>query len=103
MRHFSDGIGVVQRQDSQRGQYGGPGRSRGSNLQGETNAGKRPGICVRDRREAPRDLWPAQGADPDMKALLMHRDRDFELQQELPANERELMHDLEIGTLLRAM
>jgi len=38
-----------------------------------------------------------------MKALLMHRDLDFELQQELPANERELMHDLEIGTLLRAM
>jgi len=38
-----------------------------------------------------------------MKALPMHRDRDFDLQQELPSNERALMQDLELDTLLRAM
>jgi hypothetical protein len=38
-----------------------------------------------------------------MKALLMHRDRDFDLQRELPAQAPTLTQDLELGTLLRAM
>ena len=38
-----------------------------------------------------------------MNALLMHRDRDFNMQQSLPWNERALMQDLEVDTLLRAM
>ncbi len=38
-----------------------------------------------------------------MKALLMHRDRDFNLLQALPWSERDLMQDLELDTLLRAM
>jgi adenosyl cobinamide kinase/adenosyl cobinamide phosphate guanylyltransferase len=38
-----------------------------------------------------------------MKVLLMYRDRDFDLRQELPWNESALMQDLELGTLLRAM
>jgi hypothetical protein len=38
-----------------------------------------------------------------MKALLMHRDRDFHLEHALPWNERELVQDLELNTLLRAM
>lgn len=38
-----------------------------------------------------------------MKALLMHRDRDFDPQQALPANASTLTQDLELGTLLRAM
>ena len=38
-----------------------------------------------------------------MKALLMHRNRDFDLQQALPWNERDLTQDLELGTLLHAM
>ena len=38
-----------------------------------------------------------------MKALLMHRDRDFDLQQELPRHGQALIQDLELDTLLRAM
>jgi hypothetical protein len=38
-----------------------------------------------------------------MKALLMHRERDLDLQQALPWNEAALMQDLELATLLRAM
>ena len=38
-----------------------------------------------------------------MKALLMHRDRDFDLQQELLCNDSSLTQDLELDTLLRAM
>jgi hypothetical protein len=37
-----------------------------------------------------------------MRAFLMHRDRDFDLQQTLPWNERALTQDLELDTLLRA-
>ena len=38
-----------------------------------------------------------------MKALLLHRDRDFDLGQELPRQERTLIQDLELDTLLRGM
>jgi len=38
-----------------------------------------------------------------MKVLLMYRDWDFDLRQELPWNESALTQDLELGTLLRAM
>jgi hypothetical protein len=38
-----------------------------------------------------------------MKALLMHRDRDFSLRQELPYNESALTEDLELDTLVGAM
>lgn len=38
-----------------------------------------------------------------MKALLMHRARDFDLQQELPNNEDILRQDLELETLFAAM
>lgn len=38
-----------------------------------------------------------------MKAFLMHRDRDFELEHELPANEQALTQDLELSTLWSAM
>ncbi|MGA8181619.1 MAG: hypothetical protein WB792_16275 [Desulfobacterales bacterium] len=38
-----------------------------------------------------------------MKAFLMDRDRDFNLQQKLPSNEKELMQDLELRTLFNAM
>jgi DNA mismatch repair ATPase MutS len=38
-----------------------------------------------------------------MKAFLMYRDRDFDLQQKLPPNEQELTQDLEINTLFNAM
>lgn len=38
-----------------------------------------------------------------MKALLMHRDRDFDLQQELPRSAPDLTRDLELDTLFRAM
>jgi hypothetical protein len=38
-----------------------------------------------------------------MKALLMHRDRDFDSQGAIPWNERALVQDLELNTLLRAM
>jgi hypothetical protein len=38
-----------------------------------------------------------------MKAFLMYRDRDFDLQQALPWNELALTEDLELGTLLGAM
>ena len=38
-----------------------------------------------------------------MKAFLMHRDRDFELEAELPANEEVLTQDLELTTLWSAM
>ena len=38
-----------------------------------------------------------------MKAFLMHADRDFDVQQELPANEQALAQDLELNTLLNAM
>ncbi len=38
-----------------------------------------------------------------MKVLLMHRDRDFDLEQALPWNEPALTQDLELNTLLHAM
>jgi DNA mismatch repair ATPase MutS len=38
-----------------------------------------------------------------MKAFLMYRDRDFDLQQELPSNEQALSQDLELSTVFNAM
>jgi len=38
-----------------------------------------------------------------MKAHLMHKDRDFNLQQMMPVNKPDLTHDLELNTLLNAM
>jgi hypothetical protein len=38
-----------------------------------------------------------------MKAFLMHRDQDFNLQQELPRNEQAVTQDLELNTLFNAM
>jgi DNA mismatch repair ATPase MutS len=38
-----------------------------------------------------------------MRVLLMHRDRDFELERKLPPNEQELTQDLELGVLFNAM
>lgn len=38
-----------------------------------------------------------------MKALLMHRDHDFDLKAQLPDNAAHLIQDLELGTLLQAM
>jgi hypothetical protein len=38
-----------------------------------------------------------------MKALLMYRDRDFDLQQKLPWNAEALIQDLELETLFNAM
>jgi DNA mismatch repair ATPase MutS len=38
-----------------------------------------------------------------MKVFLMYRDRDFNPQQELPWNERDLIQDLELNTLFNAM
>jgi hypothetical protein len=38
-----------------------------------------------------------------MKALLMHEDRDFDMQQGLPRQELALTQDLQLNTLLRAM
>jgi hypothetical protein len=38
-----------------------------------------------------------------MKAFLMYRDRDFDLQKELPLNSAELVRDLEMDTLFQAM
>ena len=38
-----------------------------------------------------------------MKAFLMHRDRDFDLQRELPHNHGALTQDLELNTLISAM
>jgi hypothetical protein len=38
-----------------------------------------------------------------MKVLLMHPDRDFDLEAKLPPNEADLVKDLELETLLQAM
>ena len=38
-----------------------------------------------------------------MKAFLMHRDRDFDIQQEFPAHAQALTQDLELSTLFDAM
>ena len=38
-----------------------------------------------------------------MKAFLMHRDRDFDLEEELPVNAEALIQDLELETLFAAM
>lgn len=38
-----------------------------------------------------------------MKALLMYKNRDFDLQQNLPWNEKALVQDLELNTLFNAM
>jgi hypothetical protein len=38
-----------------------------------------------------------------MKAFLMYRDRDVDLQRELPPNAAELIQDLELNTLFNAM
>jgi MutS domain V len=38
-----------------------------------------------------------------MKAFLMHRDRDFDLERALPANEAVLVKNLELGTLFSVM
>jgi len=38
-----------------------------------------------------------------MKAFLMYRDQDFDLQRQLPSNEQALTQDLELNTLFNAM
>ena len=38
-----------------------------------------------------------------MKVLLMHHDRDFDMQQELPWNASDLTKDLELDVVLEAM
>jgi DNA mismatch repair ATPase MutS len=38
-----------------------------------------------------------------MKAFLMHKDQDFDLQRQLPSNEQALTQDLELNTLFKAM
>jgi hypothetical protein len=38
-----------------------------------------------------------------MKAFLMYKDRDFDPEEDTPANEADLASDLELGVLLRAM
>jgi hypothetical protein len=38
-----------------------------------------------------------------MKAFLMYKDRDFDLQRKLPWNEQALTQDLELNTLFNAM
>jgi hypothetical protein len=38
-----------------------------------------------------------------MKVFLMYKDRDFDPQQALPANEHDLTQDLELNTLFKAM
>jgi len=38
-----------------------------------------------------------------MKAFLMYRNRDFDLEAELPVNQRSLIQDLELNTLFNAM
>ncbi len=38
-----------------------------------------------------------------MKAFLMHKDHDFDLQRKLPPNEQALIQDLELNTLFNAM
>lgn len=38
-----------------------------------------------------------------MKAFLLYKDRDFDLQQKLPWNEQDLTQDLELNTLFNAM
>jgi DNA mismatch repair ATPase MutS len=38
-----------------------------------------------------------------MKAFLMYKDQDFDLQRELPSNEKALTQDLELNTLFNAM
>ncbi|MFZ1887600.1 MAG: hypothetical protein WAU33_06185 [Candidatus Binataceae bacterium] len=38
-----------------------------------------------------------------MKAFLMYRDRDFDLEQTLPSNQQELAQDLELGAVFNAM
>jgi hypothetical protein len=38
-----------------------------------------------------------------MKAFLMFKDRDFDLQRKLPSNEKALTQDLELNTLFNAM
>ncbi len=38
-----------------------------------------------------------------MKAFLMYRDHDFDLEQNFPSNEQALTQDLELNTLFNAM
>ena len=38
-----------------------------------------------------------------MKAFLMYKDHDFDLQRKLPPNEQALTQDLELNTLFNAM
>ena len=38
-----------------------------------------------------------------MKVFLLHRDRDFDMQRQLPSHEPELTQDLELGVMLGAM
>ena len=38
-----------------------------------------------------------------MKAFLMHRDRDFDLEAALPPNSEALIQDLELNVLFNAM
>ena len=38
-----------------------------------------------------------------MKACLLYKDRDFDLQGEFPSNEQALTQDLELTTLFNAM
>ena len=53
--------------------------------------------------EVSADIPFSKRAHKIMKASLMYRDRDFDLQQEFPLQQEALMRDLEVSTLLDSM
>ena len=63
------------------------------------------GLSYRDVncRKTQANIPNLKGAAKVMKAFLMYKDRDFDLQRELPPNEQALTQDLALNTLFEAM
>ena len=74
-----------------------------ANLQDRQAARGRSRLRDVHRREVPAHPRHDQGAHRLMKAHLLYRDRDFDLQRPLPWNEEALTKDLALNTLFNAM
>ena len=77
--------------------------SRRTNVQGRAASTRRARLRYLGRREISADLRPVAGEAAVMKAFLMHRDRDFELERAPPAERGRSAKDLELDTLFEAM
>ena len=100
---FIDELAALSRDHGEHGEQRQAGQSRRAHVQDREKASRRAGLRPLGRGETPPHLPAIEGAAEAMKAYLMHRDRDFDVNRALPPNESDLCQDLELTTLFSAM